>query len=184
MIPGLFPTGMEWCIAGGFAACPALATDIDVWVYGLLVDDMDRVRAELIAGFEAFCATNNVNRPIWPEKRYLFTPQTEESSFLVYEQESAYIQKVGVVYLPRSSKVKPIHVMVTNAPDPGSLLTGFDVSTHAVAIDKTGRVWTEARWTPPQIVPIELSSNPKTPERMQRIATRFGHEKTLLTKGA
>ncbi len=34
-IPDLLPESLrgQWCIAGGYAACPALASDIDVWVY-------------------------------------------------------------------------------------------------------------------------------------------------------
>ncbi len=183
MIPhNLFPAGTKWCIAGGYAACPALATDIDVWVYDvkeIARGDIGYRRAELIAYVEQWVASQNINRPIWPERRYRFETQEQTETMMAYDQLVNHIEKVGVLYSPRSAGVKPIHLMVTTAYDPGSLISGFDVSTHAVAIDHDGRLWKHALWTAPHQPPAVIQVNAKTQERYQRICKRFGHPEVI-----
>ncbi len=184
MIPnGLLPAGALWCVAGGWAACPALATDMDVWVYGAPTIDLSLRRAALLAHLEQWAATNNTKRPIWPEKRYRVSPQETSETFLAYEGLDCAIEKVAVITLPRTAQAKPIHLMVTDAPDPGTLLQGFDVSTHAVAIDHTGRIFRHPQWTAPHQTPIEILHNEHTPDRMARIAARFGHTLEAQTIG-
>lgn len=167
----------QWCIAGGAAACPALAADIDVWVYGIDTDELDGVRAVILSYLEQLIAGFNVNKPIWPEKRYRLESLVECEEFVAYEHAHCRIEKVAIVTSPKRFpvRVKPVHIMVTDAPDPGTILQGFDVSTHAVAIDYDGRIWKGNNWTHPGEKPIALLDNEKTPERMARIAARFGH---------
>jgi hypothetical protein len=176
---GLLPEGTKWCIAGGFAACPALAGDVDVWVYGVKHDDVVTTQAQLIAHIEQWCAANNVKRPIWPEKRYCFEKQAESREFFAYGQVAVRIEKIGVLYSPRSARVKPIHLMVTDAYTPGEIVRGFDISTHAVAIDSTGRIWKHDTFTAPHQPPAVLTTNEKTAGRYSRICQRFGHQEVV-----
>jgi hypothetical protein len=166
----------RWCVAGGYAACPALAKDIDVWVYGLHNDDLEVARAAILAHLEQTVAGLNTKAPIWPEKRYQLENQVETRQFLAYEGLDCRIEKVGAVTPPERLHLLPVHIMVTSAPDPGSLLTGFDVSTHAVAIDHSGRVFKHTNYTHPGEPPFALLHNVHTPDRMARIAARFGHK--------
>lgn len=177
MIPAnLLPEGTQWCVAGGYAACPALAGDIDVWVYGVPVDDIQKRRTELLAYVQDWAKVQNVNRPHWPERRYQVNPQTSATEHVAYEHTVVRIEKVAVVESPSLAYVKPIHIMVTDAYSPGEIMQGFDVSTHAVAIESTGRVWRHINWTAPHKAPEALLNNQYTEARIARIAKRFGHE--------
>lgn len=162
MIPeNLLPKGTKWCIAGGYAACPALACDIDVWVYGVrsAEDSLQIRRAEILlhiakAGFRVVTETgDNVAND-------------------GYEDKDISILKVGRV---DQKDGLPIHVMVTDATTPERLLESFDISTHAVAVGP-GFVVKAAGWTPPHVPPVAFGQHATTTERMVRIATRFGHK--------
>lgn len=168
MIPeGIVPEGMKWCIAGGFAAAPALANDIDVWIYDveeIAPGDIEFVRNELAKQLRVKFGLYN------------FTPSDETRTSSNYSQENVTILKVGVLEDPMGLR-KPIHIMVTNANSPMGILDGFDISTHAVAILPDGTVLQHPHYTPPQQFPQTMRWNEKTPERLKRIAKRFGHEK-------
>lgn len=172
----LIGSGTQWCIAGGYAACPALATDMDVWIYQVK-DDLETVRRQLIVNIERLTTTLNETRPIWPEKRFLWTSSAETQLAPAYQGINVQILKVGDFIEPHSHRSKPIHLMVTDATSPGEILEGFDISTHAVAIDQSGRIWKHSGWTAPHQPPAVLfvAKNGKTPERYDRICRRFGH---------
>lgn len=160
----LLPEDTRFCIAGGYAACPALAKDIDVWVYGVSEAELQERRAELISHL----ALNG------------YTLQTEDCLDVPQPQyeHTRTTLKVGVVTkgagLPCG---KPVHVMVTSAETIRDILDGFDVSTHAVAIGSNGYVVKHPEWTPPHEMPALMTSrNEKSIERMARIAARFGHK--------
>lgn len=178
MIPaGLLPPNTPWFIAGGYAACPALANDIDVWVCEP-VADLEETRVRLLVHLEQFVAARNPGPGfayLSPYKRWRVAAEQGVSTAPLYDQDHIDIRKVAVVLAPDHAKVKPIHVIVTNAPDAGSILSGFDISTHAVAIDHTGRVWRHNLWTAPHQPPAVIRTNPKTQERLDRICQRFGH---------
>lgn len=178
----------KWCVAGGYAACPALASDIDLWVYGIAPDLLQWERDNIAGLLKLEVDELNRNRPKWAEKRYGFVREEGQETTEIYDQIENLIEKVGVVSSPRvaltpdpvlnptSVKCKPIHIMVTTAPDPGSLISGFDISTHAVAIDYTGRVWTHVLYTGPHEQPAILRIGTNTQQRFDRICDRFGHE--------
>jgi hypothetical protein len=178
----------KWCVAGGYAACPALATDIDLWVYGIDHRNLENERNILRSLLMHRVDELNEGRPKWAEKRYGYVREEGQETTVVYEQESHLIEKVGVVTCPRvafvndenlhatDARTKPIHIMVTTAADPGSLISGFDISTHAVALDYSGRVWKHNLFTGPHEKPAVLRVNPNTQNRLDRICKRFGHK--------
>lgn len=162
MIPkGLLPPDLEGSafIAGGYAACPALATDIDLWVYVAgesLADARDRILLWL-------------QTEMWPyETQEDNRPQLAGSTIDGYSIISV---KVAIVRSPHLSH--PIHIMVVNQ-SPVDLLETFDISTHQVAI-VFGNVLKGSRWTPITQPPIMLKNTPTTPYRMIKIAARYGH---------
>lgn len=180
MIPSWLLHGVladrKWCVAGGYAACPALAVDIDLWIYDIKDEDLAGRQSAIAAALEDSVGMWNRGRPHWPEKRFRFERENEAMVLPIYDQIENRIEKVGVLTLPSCRKVKPIHVLVTTAPDPGSLISGFDVTTHAVAIDCEGRVWEGHYFTGPHIKPAVTRATPKTQARLDRICKRFGHE--------
>lgn len=167
----MFPTNLlpeayreQWCVAGGWAACPPLATDMDVWVYGLPTDQLDVIRAELLAHLSAL----RTSRPRGP----YFETGEDVRSAEGYDHPCT-IKKVAMVF--QSFPAKPIHLMVTDASCPGEIVNGFDVSTHAVAIGHNGMVHTHCEYTAPHLPPVQLKETENTPARMAKIAARFGH---------
>jgi len=68
----------------------------------------------------------------------------------------------------------PVHIMLTDEPEVGVLLSSFDVSTHRIAITKMGVVRGEG-WTPITTAPIALKPNENTLARMKKIAERYRH---------
>lgn len=162
MIPtGLLPEGTKWCIAGGYAACPALASDIDVWVYGVPRDNLQVHRAELLLHL--------AKRDFHVATEAGDNLQNEE-----YETDGQVsILKVARIGIGRGNGNMPVHVMVTDARTVHDVLGHFDVSTHAVAIDYNGSVIKHKRWTPPQDPPVALMNHTTTYDRVERITERF-----------
>lgn len=154
----------QWCVAGGWAACPPLATDMDVWVYDLPTDRLDAIRTELLEHLSAL-------RQDQPRGPY-FVPGEDVRAAQGY-QHPCTVKKVAVV--SQSYPAKPIHLMVTDASCPGEIIGGFDISTHAVAIGHNGMVHTHFDYTAPHVFPVQLKETETTPTRMAKIASRFGH---------
>lgn len=159
-------------IAGGYAACPALASDLDVWVYVPRGDDeadgekLDATRGRILVWLET---------EMWPyelqDSNHL--PEGAEVKEGVYPFHS---QKVAVVRSPHWSH--PVHIIVTTAT-PAELLEGFDISTHQIAL-VFGNVIKGSGWTPITERPKRLSGafNVSTEARLEKIAARFGHSLT------
>ena len=163
MIPKeLLPSDLANCafIAGGYAACPALATDIDVWVYIQKESETLReARARILGWLES---------EMWPYEEEEANSRREGFDKDGYSISSV---KVAVVRSPHWSH--PVHIIVTNA-QPAELLETFDISTHQVAI-VFGNVVKGSKWTPVTQPPVMLRNTPTTPERMEKIRTRYGH---------
>lgn len=163
----------SWCIAGGFAACPALATDMDVWVYGLPTEKQApgkllAVRDEILDYFAAYKKTRTY-RDLW----FGYTPGVETRTTESYGHPCV-IHKVAMIHATGTRK--PIHLMVTDADSPMMLIDGFDVSTHAVALNHDGGVFYNIdTYTPPNEPPRQLRDTVTTPDRLRKIAARFGH---------
>ena len=164
----------QWCVAGGYAACPALSNDVDVWVYRVPTLQLDDTREQLLEHLNTVAHIENV--PAHRSLQYHVIPGEETRTAESYCQEFIQIKKVAIVYGRRTyHDMKPVHVVVTDAQNPGVIITGFDISTHAVAIEWNGRVW-KTGYTAPQERPRRLRiANEHTEPRMIRICERFGH---------
>lgn len=164
MIPrNVIPEEFVWCIAGGWAACPALATDLDVFVFAGKLS-IDVAREQLVAHLKDEYGD------------YSFSEQDDNRIQLdQYEHLTVQIRKVGYV----DGYGVPIHVCVTTAQSVPMLIDGFDISTHAVAITSFGRVIKSENYTPPQERPRIVHMTTTSVERLRKISERFGHPTPL-----
>lgn len=149
------------CIAGGYAACPALASDMDVWVFvpSYLLEDARALILEHLSHY-GFSYTKE-------ERERQRAEGTDPGGYDV----SGFILKVARVSLGHET----IHILVTSFPGVLELLSSFDVSTHQVALTDAG-VIRGGDWTPITEPPVKLKDSPTTDERMRKIARRYGHE--------
>ncbi len=140
-------------IAGGYAACPALARDLDVWVLAPEAEDLESARERILAHLES---------TMWPY---------EALDWMTEEYGTTHAMLVATV---RSSHLThPVQILVTHS-QPIDLLETFDISTHQVAL-VLGNVVKGSSWTPVTEPPVMLRRSPSTPVRMAKIAKRFGH---------
>ena len=161
MIPaGLLPEGVDWFIAGGYAACPALATDVDIWV--MSPDDAIAEHERLALHLRSVC----------PDESLLIDPAPNTDAGFHQQEEYLNSQTLKVAQLWKDGR--EFHILVTRQTLE-EVLEGFDISTHQVALTSTGRVVTGKSWTPPHVRPVELISMPRTAARMAKICSRFGH---------
>ena len=147
-------------MAGGWAACPSLAEDQDIWILEPIRDLMN-VREEILVhlaqqGFD----------------------HTEEGQNQV---NTGYPPSFGIIKVAEvrpSDRSHPIHLLLTSSATPEELIAGFDVSTHQIAITHTGHVVRGVNWTSITVPPVVISINkgkPTTPQRLRKIAQRYGH---------
>lgn len=156
-------------IAGGFAAYPALASDIDLWVTVPTGNDLEGVRAELVLHLQA--------------KGFVYAEQKdrEEGARINNDDPEDYPmfldnRKVAVVTARHGFKyAKPIHIIVTNG-DVDEVLRGFDISTHQIALLLPFTNPTEHEgndYTRLDEEPRILKDTPHTRERYARIRERY-----------
>lgn len=141
----------EWCIAGGYAACPALAGDQDVWFFN--VPDF-----ELVA---AVAKLQNEYPQIYAEPN----PRIE----LMGKSPEGYpmgVLKVGVL--------DNRHLLVTSASTIEDILKSFDISTHQCAISSDGEFIKGPNWSPIWTPPETLKDTPTTPARVAKMVARYG----------
>lgn len=154
LIPNEF--GMSGFIAGGYAACPELASDIDVWVTVPESDNLSIARERLLAHLTA--------------QGYAFEP--EEGAKSVSDPYPFATVKVAIVQVPGSL---PVHLLVTGG-SMEQVLNDFDISTHQCAITRRGeRVYKGDRFTPLTEEPRILKMTPTTPARLEKIRARYAH---------
>ena len=131
MIPkNLLPEGSQYFIAGGWAACPALAQDRDVFVQ--TTGDLDNTRAMLLDHLRA-----------------------HEFDFEEQSAQDDHADYAGILSIAKVAKVKiklatDIHLLVTNG-DPSDIIESFDISTCQVAITSSGRILRGSGFTAPHI---------------------------------
>lgn len=165
MIPqNLLPEGTNYFIAGGYAACPGLAGDIDVWVTEWTPEDAIGARKEILLHL----VQNDFDLRIEENDAALVRA-------VAYPDEcvTSKVARVAV------KEMLPIHIMIASG-SAERVLEGFDVSTHAIAIHKDGRVIKHKEWTPINVMPKVLRQNPGTPARMERICSRYKLPNPLL----
>lgn len=137
-------------IAGGWAACPALATDRDVWV---TIDNK----------FDSQALRNHL------ESRALFYTVDFEPHDRDYPNGS---RKFADLTYPWEK----VQILLTRM-EPEDVLSQFDISTHQIAITGDGRIIKGDKWTPVTDYPrfIHFNKRSTSDERMKKICTRFGH---------
>lgn len=152
-------------IAGGWAACPALATDMDIWVRVTPSDggeevatgeDLDIVREQLLCHLRAL--------PVFRVKAEVNLEVGEG-----YNADGAILTK-RVAAVKRGRTV--YHILVTNGTV-DEVLLNFDVSAHQVAIEPTGLVVRGPNFTTVNEPPYAIRMNDKTPVRLKKITERF-----------
>ena len=165
MIPkNLVPEGYTAFIAGGYAACPALAADMDVWVSVRPAQaTLDEVREQLLAHLAD-----------WDFGNFSFTEEMETRQCEGYQgMPGALILKVAKVQVGALT----VHLLLTDG-DVFSLLESFDISTHQIALTERGAV-KGSMWTPITEPPIKLRDTPTTDARMEKIRARYAHPEII-----
>lgn len=150
--------GRPWCIAGGWAACPQLANDQDVWIFVTNPSDGTLRRHETLEDVK--------------DEILSLIPSIEEDNTSTVDAES--YDKLGVEIL-RVGKLGDRHIMVTDAQDVVMLLDCFDVSTHQCAIDQEMQFVRGGGWTPITVLPKPLRDTPNTMARLEKIRARYAH---------
>lgn len=154
-------------IAGGYAACPERASDIDVWVTDQ-TGRLEMTRANLLAHLKAsgFAAKEEI----------------AQEGFRVdgfgYDELDVRILKVA--YVQQGAGRLPIHLMVTDAK-PFPVLMHFDVSTHQIALVPIGGTLDIMRgpeWTDITEEPVQIRETSATNARMEKIRTRYADMRT------
>jgi len=156
----LLPPGDECYIAGGYAACPERATDIDVWVKAPNVELLPSVRRRVLSWFSA----------------QGFDFQAMEDSRNIHDEYGDVIGGVLKVAVITGAARLPIHVMVTDMR-PRALLETFDISTHMVAWDGDETV-TISYTSALEEDPIIIKMTPTTPARFDKIRNRYADLRT------
>lgn len=163
--PGLLPIYLypRAFIAGGYAACPAKASDIDVWVMSKrLAETRDEILDHLDANQVGYDLSQAGTRT--------------ETASEAYDELPMVVVKVGHVTV---RGYLPVHIMVTDAPDAQCLLSGFDISTHQVAILANGSMLMGQEWTSLAVLPIQLRETSSTTDRMAKITARYAEDRAL-----
>ena len=163
----LIPEGYPWFIAGGYAAVPAMAEDIDVWI--TVQDEKEALAVKEIIR----------NRAI---ERSLDWVREDSRELTVYSQNLTLLTMKVMKVMPDTASFSfpafgavrylPVQFIVTTG-DVHQVLKNFDISTHQVAIMPNGHIFTGPEWTNP-LQPVEkLRENPNTAPRFARLTERY-----------
>lgn len=157
MIPhNLLPERLnQWIVAGGWAACPQLATDTDVFVLAGKHVDLLELRQELLDHLK--------------DTGLEFSEESETREFIGYDGLVG-IGKVARVWRDDGSV---IHILVASTSDPRDVLNSFDLSISMVGIMPDGRVITTNYTTSPVEPIIVVKDTPTTAARLKKYNTRF-----------
>lgn len=160
--------GDNWFVAGGYAADPKLATDIDLWI---TVEDTEQA-ADEHARLQQWLA----------DAGFQFEPQDMQALPQLVDTnrkdnygatEFVVVYKVAVITSWRGVWFsKPVHLLLTTATVQ-EVLTSFDISTHAVALLPNGQFVYGEHWTPKTVDPVILRDTPTTPARFVKIKARY-----------
>lgn len=157
MIPeGLVPGGFEWMVAGGWAVCPALATDMDIFV---MIDPekepVEDVRTLILAGLRNYGFDFEEEGGI-----------DEEIHRLQYGQRVLRVAKV--TYHGRT-----LHVLLGLGPVFEDVLETFDLSICQVGILSDGAIVKGPAYTSPVQEIVVTRDTPTTAARLKKYQDRF-----------
>lgn len=168
-------------IAGGFAACPALAADVDVWCpvdlmaddsdpFGLVWAERDRIVDWLKAQFGSAFVEHDASSS---RRGDVPTPPSFRHGQLVSTFEGYHlpipIRRAGAVTIV--GHALPYHIIVVGG-DVDEVLSSFDITTHMVALTPRGVVVGE-HYTPPFEEPRVITKKYTTEARMEKIRARY-----------
>lgn len=165
---GLLNHYPDWFVAGGYAADPALANDIDIWIQ---VEDSYAAASHHVklhdwlamAGFQ------------FERQDVQAAPEMIESYRLDGdgEMEFVLVYRVAVITAWRSIQFsKPVHLLITTGTV-DEVLNHFDISTHALALLPNGKFVYGKGWTPKTVDPVILRDSASTPARFVKISGRY-----------
>lgn len=167
-------------IAGGYAACPGLAEDIDVWcpVDIINVDDpFERVWSErnhiatwLHDHFSTFVEHDGPDSPRQTRPRSWHADHTQLNTTFEGYHLQIPIRRAGVVTLSGASL--PYHIIAVGG-DVDEVLSSFDITTHAIALTRKGVVKSE-HWTSVLDEPRVINQKFTTDARLAKIRARYG----------
>lgn len=177
MIPvNLLPADLQLdaFIAGGYAAFPALAADIDVWVPvkgGVL--ELAAARERILAHVREMGVTiDEQDGEGSRREQFAAEPSLPRDQFITSTFENYHltlrIRRVGTV---TGLGELPYHIIVVDG-DVDEVLGAFDISTHQCALTRRGFVRGE-QWTPINAAPVVITEKYTTPERLAKIRYRY-----------
>lgn len=149
-------------VAGGYAADPDKASDIDLWVIGGDME-VDAFRIRMHNHMGTFLSL-------------------EESPYEQFANEFAVVteQRVEVKLGKFASTYLPVQILVSSAKNFGDLLERFDISTHQVGIPllvPTVRLVGSGFTSPSEQPRVLVFTRPEqTIRRLERILPRYGFE--------
>jgi hypothetical protein len=169
-------------IAGGFAACPALASDVDIWV-SVEVGQCNAVRAGILQHLIDSNVSHQEEDGEGSPRRRFQDDRTLANSQLLSTFEGYHtilrLRRVASVELP--GHTLPYHLIVIEGSI-DEVLASFDISTHQVALTTRGVVRGE-HWTPIHVPPVVITHKYTTPERLCKVRERYGFDKSEVTNG-
>lgn len=158
MIPSnLLPEGTQYFIAGGWAACPALAQDRDLFVQ--TTDNLTDTRQRLLNHMRAEG----------------FDVQEEEETRDFVMSDGYSVMPIAKVAKVKIRFAQDVHVLVTNG-DPEEVLSTFDLTTSQVAITHRGTVVKGPDYAPITTMPQKVKDTPTTDARLLKYRQRFGFD--------
>lgn len=148
-------------IAGGWAACPAMAHARDVWVQASVPEV---ARKELLAHFRRV-----LDEDEWAEEQ---SPAYQPDGRVIdpFYDSVAFTLKVARLALTGNL----YHILVTSA-EVWDVIKEFDLSVHQIALTPEGGVIKGPDWTPITVPPVILKMTATTPERYVKLCERYGH---------
>lgn len=147
-------------VAGGFAADPIGAEDVDVWILGVQGD-----RSELLNHMI------QINRDF--ENGLVFKHGQESD----YNVDNGPFNVVGDVLGVEGIGKRKVQILFSFAKNIQDLLKTFDITTHQIAVRlNDGETVVAPTWTPPYEQPrVVLFDRPQvTLRRLEKIAPRYG----------
>jgi hypothetical protein len=152
----------DWCIAGGFAACPDLASDCDVWVYGIPTK----------------VGTHSPEHPAWTFRQSILWRLQNRN--VAFEEEQNNMQfhdwydiGDGVLCWKVARLADGRQIILTDADSIDALLDRFDVSTHQVALSSDGEIVRGSHFTPITKPAKMIRDGGNTAQRMQKVQQRY-----------
>lgn len=165
---GLLNHYPDWFVAGGYAADPVLANDIDIWIQ---VED-SYAAADNHAKLQDYLAVAGFQ---FERQDVAAAPQMIDAERLDKYGANEYVlvYKVAIITAWRSIQFsKPVHLLITTGTV-DEVLNNFDISTHAVALLPNGKFAYSDAWTPKTVDPVILRDTPSTPARFVKIQHRY-----------